>query len=199
MAYNNGFNGGVNPKAKVEPIHNPADLKIFRQEEQLTQYGWCIPDFIGTLGELDNPEDPLIVLDWKTKNKVDTRSINTVKADFEISWQLKHYAWAVQEQYQRKVSHVGVVVVIMAPQLEVYYWPVPVNQDFLYNVWLPGARSTWAQMERIHAGVATPAMADSHYAYDDKGRCEYMNMCFKCDLDEDLALYEGYEQIEERL
>lgn len=198
-----GFNGGVSPKTRVEPVINFNSLSIFRQEEKLEEFGYCIPDYIGSFPELEpdpDTKDPdLIVIDWKTKNKVDNRSISTLKEKFEISWQLKHYAWAVEQWYGRRVSHVGVAVIVMAPDLQGYLWIVPVNHDFLYNIWLPGARSTWAQMERIHNNMASPSMADIHYAYDGKGKCEYHDLCFKCGMDTDLAGYEGYTQIEGRL
>lgn len=194
-----GFNGSVSYKGGADGnTFTFQDLTCLHREYQLKDFGWCIPDYIGTL-EPDDPTSPLVVVDWKLKMKVDGRSLGTTQRKFGDSWQLKHYAWAVTQHFKRKVDYVAILCIPLAPQCEAFFWTFPVNHDFLDAVWLPGARAAWECMDRINNGVMAPSMADVHYAFDEVGVCDYYDACFKCGLDTDLMKYENYVQIEERL
>ena len=115
----------------------------------------------------------LTVTDYKTKNKMDAKYADGELRQTQRSWQLKQYAYFVQQKYGRPVTHVRKLLVAFAPALKVWLVSYAVTQQELSG-WYSQARTVWEQMDRIEF------YDDGRKVWQNAGECERYGWMWRC-------------------
>lgn len=87
----------------------------------------------------------LEVVDWKYSEMLKPEWVNKRLNSYETSWQLKHYAWRVQQIYGLPCRQTTIVQMAALPKPKAWRIDFPVTQEAL-DAWEKSARSTWNLM-----------------------------------------------------
>ena len=103
-------------------------------------YGRVKPDLVGrdTAGHL-------VVVDHKVKMSLDDRYQENELLGFDVSNQMWHYAWAIQQEYGEPVEEVMIHLIVLAPRAYTELHPIRITQDGLTQ-WLESAVKDWWDM-----------------------------------------------------
>ena len=121
----------------------------------------------------------LTVTDYKTKMHMASQYADRELRETQRSWQLKQYAWFVQEQYGRPVTHVRKLLVTFGPVLKVWLVSYPVTQQEL-SAWYEQAKAIWWEMDQMLDGLMpTWQNGDSCERYGWEHRCVMYGICWE--------------------
>ena len=130
-----------------------------------------------------NDEDGIpTILDFKTKVTIKDYFRDQFVDDFEYSWQMYHYAWAMSEVLDKDIEQFALALVIIEPKVKVIVEKFPVDQFYLWQRWLPSAKVYWEQMEayeqadELGEGYIVPQSPNHR---DPWGLCEYHHHCLE--------------------
>jgi hypothetical protein len=167
-------------------------------EKPLSEHGDCRPDLVVHQGEV-----AFAPLDYKMKEKLWVKTGETIESarnrtliEYEHSWQMLHYVWAVREMYgQCDGYYICLGELSPKPHYTVQFFQV---SDEVMERWERSALSYWENMDMIdYSPVEGPyaAMAANHR--NQYGQCEYYWACFEANLDPEKMRYK-YVQVERR-
>jgi hypothetical protein len=88
----------------------------------------------------------LCVTDYKTHWKMEAQYADRELRQTARSWQLRQYAWFVQERYGQPVTKVRKLLVAFTPALKVWSYTSEVTQQAL-SEWYEQADQVWALMD----------------------------------------------------
>ena len=121
----------------------------------------------------------LTVTDYKTKAKMDSRFADRELRQTQRSWQLRQYAWFVQEKYQRPVTQIRKLLVAFTPVLKVWLATYPVTKPALVQ-WHQQANQVWELMDDVEDMGPTRVWQNpetcERYGFD--WRCQFYEICW---------------------
>ena len=177
----------------VAPWHNILKTVIDQEGDALRENGFVGAEVVlggppeeaarhgrypGTCDLVTENETGLTVTDYKTKAKMDPRFADRELRQTQRSWQLRQYAWFVQEKYGRPVTQIRKLLVAFTPVLKVWLATYPVTPAML-NDWAIQAHEVWNQMDRMIATEVFPWQnpdACERYGWD--WRCQFYEICW---------------------
>lgn len=136
----------------------------------------------GTCDLITDNGSGLTVTDYKTKKNMDAKYADGELRETQRSWQLKQYAWFVQQKYNRPVTHVRKLLVAFAPSLKVWLVSYPVTQQELSS-WYTQAQLIWNIMDEMNEwtldmiGIVWQN-ANSCERYGYQYRCTMYDVCW---------------------
>lgn len=144
--------------------------------------------YAGTCDLVTDNGAGLTVTDYKTKASLQPAYVDAELRQTQRSWQFKQYAWFVQEQFGRPVTHVRKLLVAFKPTLRVWLQTYPVTQQEL-SVWYAQAQDVWNLMDSMtgewhdaHGDDSGPLSvwqnADACERYGWQHRCDYYEHCW---------------------
>lgn len=155
----------------IEQSPIPADWPIYGVEFDCGEsLGHARPDLIVNAPRGIAPVDYKLKLAIRGKSP-EERDRNRVQLaqDYENSWQMYHYCWALQQITGSPVSQFFIALVTLEPRFAIELLPYEVNPESM-QIWARFAESAWKDMEAIEDGVRDiytfmPCM--SRYGYCD--------------------------------
>ena len=124
-----------------------------------------------------DPVNGLTVTDTKVKMKLDAKWRWKTLEEFEIDWQLLHYAWEVGEYFGEPVVYAGVQLIILTPKTWVERIPVKIDPTRL-AMWLKTAEQVWSDMGSEDMDLATRSTLHKWDSCHGKfGRCVFYDPC----------------------
>ena len=120
----------------------------------------------------------LTVTDYKTHRRMEARFADRELRQTQRSWQLRQYAWFVQEKYQRPVTQIRKLLVAFTPVLKVWLATYPVTRGGLIE-WHHQAQMVWSMMDQILMDHEAPWQnpdACERYGWD--WRCQFYEICW---------------------
>ena len=122
-------------------------------------------------------------MDTKVRFKLDAHFRQKALSEFDVDWQLLHYAWEVGEVLGEPVKVVGPHLITLTPKVSGVYHPVMVN-PFTLSEWHRQAEKLWLDMYRVAEGYDLPT-ANLFSCTTKFGRCEFWDACHVLDRDEE--------------
>lgn len=153
----------------------PPTWKLFDPERVFERAGGCRVD---TMARTDVGK--LAVVDYKTRSRINANQVESTRAEFAVSHQLLHYAWAASQEYNEDVSYTAICCIALEPRAQAHFWVYPVQPRML-AAWSAGMKNVWADMEAVERGERTPNMSSVHS--NKYGNCRYHSLCFNYNWD----------------
>lgn len=155
-------------------------------EEERLRHG----RYNGTCDLVTENATGLTVTDYKTKAKMDARFADGELRQTQRSWQLRQYAWFVQEKYSRPVTKIRKLLVAFTPVLKVWLVDYPVTQESLVQ-WYRQAEDVWYMMDMMaendpELDYVPWQNPDACERYGWQYRCQFYGKCWE---GEELAFY----------
>ena len=152
-----------------------AEVNLGGPPEEAVRHG----RYNGTCDLVTENETGLTVTDYKTKAKMDARFADRELRQTQRSWQLRQYAWFVQEKYQKPVTQIRKLLVAFTPVLKVWLATYPVTQETL-TTWWDQANQVWAAMDLLETQdqrwIWQNPDACERYGWD--WRCQFYEICW---------------------
>lgn len=167
----------------LKEVHLHPDAKIIAVEQTIAGRH---PDLVTSL------HDALEVWDWKTSVSLEARWVPDRLDEYMHSWQLLDYAYHCQEYYQRPVTQVSPVLVILGPRPMVKMQPIRVSNERLQQ-WKRSADVVWTLMASGQTWMNLEACSNKGHFYGKT--CPMFQGCH--DLLGDETLFSGiYSPVE---
>ncbi|MEK6879084.1 MAG: hypothetical protein AABY22_05720 [Nanoarchaeota archaeon] len=129
----------------------------------------------------------LTVTDTKVKMKLDAKWRWKTLEEFEIDWQLLHYAWEVGEVLGEPVQYVSPHIISLAPTVNGVVHPVKITPHLL-SLWHRQAENAWWRMEHEIEAPPLPNLTSCLRGNPRPGgRCEFVDLCHTMEGNEDKA------------
>lgn len=142
--------------------------------EEIARHG----RYPGTADLVTDNGNGLTVTDYKCKMNLQPAHVDAQLRETQRSWQLKQYAWFVQEKYKQPVTHVRKLLVAFKPTLRVWLVSYPVTQQEL-SMWYEQAAHVWHLMDEMtQSKIKVWRNADACERYGWQHRCDFYEHCW---------------------
>lgn len=121
----------------------------------------------------------LEVVDWKLSYRLNPEHVAKRLQSYETSWQLKHYAWRVKQEFHLPCLKVTVVQMAATPKVIAREQGFKITQESL-DAWEASARQWWHSME----SGPYPQNYDGCLKYGEKYPCPFYCGCHSLHSDE---------------
>lgn len=160
-------------------VKNPPRMfEVVESEYIFAKHGNARADVIARLSN-----GSLIAVDYKVKqNPANPYYRRTTVNDFRNSWQLMHYCYAIQQEFNIECLDYGILILWYDKKIEIQYCPFSITELRMQH-WISSAHSAWALMEGILEGSIEPWEVASHS--NKFGACEFQSACLEHDRDPD--------------
>jgi hypothetical protein len=146
------------------------ELNLGGTAEEAARHG----RYPGTADLVTEDADGLCVTDYKTHWKMDAKYADGELRQTARSWQLRQYAWFVQQRYDRPVTRVRKLLVAFTPALKVWLYTHPLTQQEL-SAWHIQAQAIWKQMDAMEK-----PLTQYQQAWQNAGECERYGWAWRC-------------------
>jgi len=163
--YSKVYAAGEAWRTKTEEVERLAKAEVKLAE--------CRIDLVTERGEA------FVITDYKYKHDLDQRWMQKELVETGRSHQLRHYAWRVQEAYQRPVIAVRKVLMIAGPKTRWVEHEVPITAGVLDH-WRIGAEAKWAAMTAM--SNETLPLYRREEACEMYGGCTFAPGCWDLDV-----------------
>lgn len=160
-------------------INNPPTaFEVIEAEYIFREAGNARADVLARL-----PTGLIVPVDYKTKDKANTLWLhNKIVNDFKADWQLLHYCWAIEQEFNVECLEYGICLLWYSANPKIEYSPYTVSRKKLDN-WLLSAIRVWRQMEEIDTGKEQLYEVADHSTKF--GPCAFQKLCLDFDRDPD--------------
>jgi len=170
----------VKKAIQLDPI--PPEWERVMVEADLGEaYGHAKPDLV-----VDSPRG-LTPVDYKLKLAVRGRSpeerdrnLEYLIQEYEFSWQMYHYCWALADFTGAKVTQYYIALVTLEPSFKIQLLPYEIDPESM-DLWHVMATRTWEDMEQVDEGHVLPSCPMYHATR--YGVCDCQRAVWKHHLD----------------
>lgn len=135
----------------------------------------------------NTPSGPTVA-DFKTKVTATDWRVTSSLFDFETSWAMHHYVWALRENHIQ-VDNYAIILVVIEPSVKVYLEQYSVDEEALEQ-WHRDALYWWRLMggvvdkEKVFGFLGVTRAPEHRNKY---GLCRYYDLCINHRLNEESA------------
>jgi hypothetical protein len=157
----------------------PPEWRLVAAELDLgPELGYMRPDAV-----MRRPDGEAVVLDYKVRTVLEARYRDRVVEEYQRSWQLWSYCWALSKVLGEPVRAYAVVLVVLEPRGSITLLPYRVRDEALQQ-WERFAAEAWREMDEIDRGDRLPrGQTACRTVY---GPCSMTRACWTYHLDESL-------------
>jgi hypothetical protein len=162
---------------EADPV--PPEWRLVAAEMDLgPDMGYMRPDAV-----MRRADGEPVVLDYKVRTVLEARYRDRVLEEYQRSWQLWSYCWALSGVLGEPVRAYAVVLVVLEPRGFITLLPYRVRDEALQQ-WERFAAEVWREMDEIDRGDRLPrGQTSCRTVY---GPCVMTRACWTFHLDESL-------------